>query len=137
MKPLPGSDQALVVRTDFSNDAIWNAIVAAIRQPVDGFYASVDFVDDRAFDGLSVEQLMELGRDAAQSFAIAADRIGMEASEPTLLIVDLLREPGRVFRAIPSQIQSIENNLSIANMDFREFADNVDDDGVFRGFTRP
>jgi hypothetical protein len=28
----------------------------------------------------------------------------------------------------------IENNLSIANMDFEEFAENVDDDGIFRGF---
>jgi len=29
---------------------------------------------------------------------------------------------------------SVENNLSIANMDFSEFADNVDKDGIFRGF---
>ena len=29
---------------------------------------------------------------------------------------------------------SRENNLSIANMDFREFAESVDPDGVFRGF---
>jgi hypothetical protein len=31
-------------------------------------------------------------------------------------------------------VQSIENNLSIANMDFAEFADSVNEDGVFRGF---
>jgi uncharacterized protein DUF6924 len=28
----------------------------------------------------------------------------------------------------------VENNLSLANMDFEEFADSVDADGVFRGF---
>ena len=28
----------------------------------------------------------------------------------------------------------MENNLSLFNMDFFEFADAVDDDGVFRGF---
>jgi hypothetical protein len=28
----------------------------------------------------------------------------------------------------------VENNLSLANMDFHEFADNVGADGVFRGF---
>jgi hypothetical protein len=28
----------------------------------------------------------------------------------------------------------IENNLSLANMDFEEFAEAVDPDGVFRGF---
>ncbi|HLF89873.1 MAG TPA: hypothetical protein VI451_13065 [Anaerolineales bacterium] len=46
----------------------------------------------------------------------------------------MYEEYGREFRAIPSQIQGIENNLSIANMDFEEFADSVDEDGVFRGF---
>jgi hypothetical protein len=40
----------------------------------------------------------------------------------------------KTFRAIPSTIQSIENNLSIANMDFEEFAHSVDVDGVFRSF---
>jgi hypothetical protein len=48
--------------------------------------------------------------------------------------MDLCNRRGRTFRAIPSQIQGIENNLSIANMDFYEFADWVDEDGVFRGF---
>jgi hypothetical protein len=51
-----------------------------------------------------------------------------------LLVIDLQGEPGREFRAIPSQIQAIENNLSIANMGFEEFAEAVDASGVFRGF---
>jgi len=29
---------------------------------------------------------------------------------------------------------SVENNLSISNMDFSDFADSADADGVFRGF---
>lgn len=41
---------------------------------------------------------------------------------------------GRTFRIIPSEMWGIENNLSIANMDFRDFADSADADGVFRGF---
>ena len=137
MKPLPDSDQSLLVRTDFSSDVAWNALVATIRQPVDGFFAYVDLVDDADFDGLTVEQLVELGRDAARSFAIVADTTTMEASEHPLLIVDLMEEPGRTFRAVPKQIQSIENNLSITNMDFREFADAADADGVYRGFRPP
>jgi hypothetical protein len=35
---------------------------------------------------------------------------------------------------VPAQIQGIENNLSIANMDFDDFAGAVDSGGVFRGF---
>lgn len=34
----------------------------------------------------------------------------------------------------PLSLWGIENNLSIANMDFDEFADAVDEDGVFRDF---
>jgi hypothetical protein len=58
----------------------------------------------------------------------------MGQGEHLLLVVDLYAERGREFRAEPSQIQGIENNLSIANMDFAEFADNCDPEGVFRGF---
>ena len=134
MKRLPRSDQALVIRTDFSDDAAWNTVVAAIQQPVEGFFAYVDFVDDAAFSGLTVEQLVALRDDLSKSYAIVADAVTMSGVEHPLLIVDLIEELGRTFRAVPSAIQSIENNLSIANMDFWEFADNVDADGVFRAF---
>ena len=63
-----------------------------------------------------------------------ADRTTFEYPEHPLLVVDLLGEPGRAFRALPEQVQSIENNLSLANMDFEDFADSVGDDGIFRGF---
>jgi hypothetical protein len=32
-----------------------------------------------------------------------------------------------------AQFWSIDNNLSLGNMDYQEFADAADDDGVFRG----
>jgi hypothetical protein len=41
---------------------------------------------------------------------------------------------GRTFRSIPSEVEPIVANLSIANMDFGEFADSADPDGIFRGF---
>lgn len=37
VKPLPKSDQALVLRTDFSDEAAWHAIRSAIEAPVRGF----------------------------------------------------------------------------------------------------
>ena len=77
---------------------------------------------------------MALRDGLSKSYVIVADAVTMGAPEPSLLVVDLFEEPGRTFRAVPSAIQSIENNLSIANMDFWEFADNVDADGVFRDF---
>ena len=60
--------------------------------------------------------------------------MAMTHAEHLLLVLDLLAVPGRTFRAPPSQIQSIENNLSLPNMDFEEFAEATDEEGVFRGF---
>lgn len=42
--------------------------------------------------------------------------------------------PEQMFRVIPSELWSVENNLSLANMDFDEFAGAAHADGVFRGF---
>lgn len=41
---------------------------------------------------------------------------------------------GATFRVVPSEMWSVQNNLTISNMDWEEFADNVDAGGVFRGF---
>ena len=54
--------------------------------------------------------------------------------EPLNCVVDLHAELGRPFRVIPPEMWGVENNLSIANMDFYEFADKAEPDGVFRGF---
>jgi hypothetical protein len=67
-------------------------------------------------------------------FIIVVDRTAISSPEFPLLIIDLYDGPGREFRAVPSQIQSIQNNLSLANMDFEEFGESVDEDGVFHGF---
>ena len=134
VKPLPKSDLSLVLRTDFSSDAAWNELVALLREPVDGFYAYVAFVDDRDFEGATVEQLVEAGCEADRSFVIVADASSMQPGEHSLLVVDLFEEPGSTFRTIPAQLPSVENNLFVANVFFREFTDAADADGVFRRF---
>jgi hypothetical protein len=68
------------------------------------------------------------------SFIVLVDQLAISHPDHPLLIVDLYEESGQEFRAIPSQIQGVENNLSIANLDFEEFAQAVDKDGVLRGF---
>ena len=65
---------------------------------------------------------------------MVVDSIAVHGPDNPILVVGLRRDRGRVFRAIPAAVQSIENNLSISNMDFAEFAGAVDQDGVFRGF---
>ena len=138
MKLIPNTEHALVLRTDFSNQAAWDSICAAIRRPDDvyHFIAYVDFLDDQAYSGINTDQLMELiPKDYNQSFIIVVDETAISHPEHPLLIIDLFEETtGNEFRALPAQIQAIENNLSIGNMDFEEFAEAVDEDGIFRGF---
>ncbi|MGH9424558.1 MAG: DUF6924 domain-containing protein [Thermoanaerobaculia bacterium] len=134
MKRCPETLNAPVLRTDFSDLAAWDAIRKEVMQPVDGFYANVDFIDDPDFADIGNDDLMtRISRGMRHSFIVVADKKSMQG-EHLLLVMDLLREQGRQFRAEPSQIQSIENNLSISNMDFAEFAENCDPEGVFRGF---
>ena len=57
--------------------------------------------------------------------------------DQTVLFVDfneLNEQVGRTFRSIPSEVEPIAASLSLANMDFAEFADNTDPDGLFCGF---
>jgi hypothetical protein len=139
MKHLPQTENPLVLRTDFSNQAAWETIRIAAQKPVGmfGFRANLQFLDEAEYAGLSKDQVLQLiPDDYNHSFIVIADRIAMRHSEHPVLIVDLFERSGREFRAIPSTVQSIENNLSLANMDFEEFAEAVDDDRIFRGFSR-
>src|SRR5436190_13043794 len=58
----------------------------------------------------------------------------IRTQDHSVLVISLYEGSGDQFRAVPSAVQAIENNLSIANMDFEEFAGAVDSSGIFRGF---
>lgn len=118
------------------------------------YLAGITAVDDRGHDGLAPEQLPALlGHDvdpaddgeAAYGYVLLADRRSMSEArtgdELTVVYVDLAADPedertfpGRSFRVVDREIAAIEANLSIANMDFADFADGTEPDGVFRGF---
>src|SRR5688572_27757376 len=126
MKQLPSTESPLVLRTDFSNQAAWEVIRAEIQKPVGilRFRANVQFLDNTDYTDITQEQLLELlPTNYGHTFIIVADQTAVSQPDHPLLIVDLFESFGREFRAIPSQIQSIENNLSIANMDFEDFAE--------------
>jgi hypothetical protein len=127
-----------VVRTEFGHDEGWEAICKVIRAPVpavgDTFYANVQFVEEAELGGLGVAELLaRLPGDYRHPVLFVVDLVAVTAAEYPVLVVDLLDERGRSFRAIPSTIQSVENNLSLFNMRFYEFAERVDADGIFRG----
>jgi hypothetical protein len=139
MKMIPNSDQSLVLRTDFSDEAAWKSLCSLIQEPSGEFkfIAYVDFIDDREYEGLTPEHLLKLvPEDTFHSFVFIVDKVALSDHEHPILVVDLSDQPGRTFRVIPSEAWSIQNNLAIANMGFDEFADNADKDGVFRGFRK-
>jgi uncharacterized protein DUF6924 len=132
---LPATPAALVLRTDFSDDPAWEAVCAASAAATpEGFMAGLSFVSDPAFAGLTVEQVAALTTASFRTFLFIVDHATVTDPEMPLVAVDMHDEPGRWFRVVPGRMSSVENNLSLANMHFREFADGVDPDGVFRGF---
>ena len=135
MKPLPDTEHTLVLRTDYANDAAWKILCREIEKPVGEFRTYVEFLSDREYEGVIPEQLVNLASVRSdRTFMFLVDRVALSDPEHPVLVLDLYENPGSMFRVIPSEIWGVENNLSIANMDFSEFAENADDDGVFRGF---
>jgi hypothetical protein len=135
MKHIPDTHNALVLRTDFSDAAAWEAICAAIQKPHGAFKAFVDFVNDSEYNSIAIEQVLALvPPDSNHTFMFVVDRIALSQADHPILVVDLNEERGCTFRVIPSQMWDVENNLSLAILDFADFADVVDKDGIFRGF---
>lgn len=131
---IPPTDNALLVRTDFSNQTAWKRLITEAQAPGDLFVFNMEIVDDHANNGTTAKQIMTaLPVEYPHSFIVLADKDSMSGPDYPLLVVDVLGEAGRRFRAAASQIASIDNNLSIGNMDFEEFAESVDDTGIFRG----
>jgi hypothetical protein len=147
-----------VIRACFSDDETWELIkkqvAAPQRDPLSGmeFTANVRFIEDRSFVNLPCHEVVRtLPADYPGFLVFVVDAQSSQGNEHSLLVVGFLpqgddpkdfeRKPSQTplediksFRAIPSAIQSIENNLSIANMDFEDFRNAVQQDGIFRGF---
>lgn len=147
-----------LLRADFSDDEAWNRVIAQVTKPTefDGspygpYEPSVTAFDDREFEGATGEMLAVACASHAglHGYVIVADARSMHeaasGAELTVDYVDLSVEDdedadlfqsflGRTFRCAVREFASVEANLAIANMDFHEFADNVQPDGVFRGF---
>jgi hypothetical protein len=147
--PLGG---ALLVRTDFSDDGAWDQVREEAQREYgpDGFQACVEPVSDPAWDGATWETVKAAAPvgEAGPSVLFIADSITLASPEHPILVVDLqdkylsLAEFPEIaehtpFRCIPPALWSVENNLSIANLDWEDFAEDTDDDGVHRGCPLP
>lgn len=136
MKKLPTTSRSLLLRTDFADDQAWFRLCRATRKPnKEGFTAYFNYIDDIAYEGLTIEEIVDTAaKGEARTYICVADHITLTDAEQLILVVDCYDRLGQVFRVTPSEVWSVENNLSIANMDFQEFVSSCDNKGVFRGF---
>ena len=153
--PRPEDLTSTVLRTDFNDDATWSAVQAAIddtagaalREAIAALTPGIDvtdvgppatFASDPRFADVSIQALVDENNAAGDrdqlSHVFLADATSMtNPSSPLLLAVDLIDEPGRTFRVPARNFYDVSINLSIANMDFSDFANAADNSGIFRG----
>jgi hypothetical protein len=77
MKQIPETENALVLRTEFSNQAAWESICLIIREPVSEwhFLANVEFVNDKEYAGITKDQLIGLiPKHYKHTFMIVVDQ---------------------------------------------------------------
>ena len=124
---LPASVHSPLLRTDFTDDEAWGALVAEVGSDW------LTVMADPGHRGLSVSELMALVPDDSRYPVLAvADDVTFSGKEQTLLLVDLRDEPGRTFRAVPDAFRSAVANLAIGNQSFEDQLIFLDRFGVYR-----
>ncbi|MGW3788308.1 DUF6924 domain-containing protein [Micromonospora chokoriensis] len=134
--PQPEDLTSLVLRTDFTNDTAWASVKAALHTWKGG--DSTTFASDPTYAGVSLQELVDADNAASSddklTYLFLADATTMADAERPLLVLDLADQPGRTFRVPPRWYADVSTNLTIANMDFSEFAEAIDESGTYRGF---
>ncbi|MDJ0395854.1 hypothetical protein QMK17_21280 [Rhodococcus sp. G-MC3] len=136
--------ESLLLRTDFTDENAWRTIAVTAMAPVPqgsdmDFAANITCIDNRVYDGLTVDGVLNLMGEPPPYYIFLVDAETVRNPEMPIVTVytgpdDPERPRGRTFRVIPTEMWSVENNLSLANMDFEDFADSTGEDGIFRGF---
>ncbi|MFG2988410.1 DUF6924 domain-containing protein [Streptomyces sp. NPDC048257] len=145
---------ALIIRTDYDDEAAWRAMVAEASRPWGSggeYEADVHLVDDPAWAAATPEAVLTALRpDEELSVVFVADSTTMQSAHHALLALNLRHEdedldpmyyqelidspPAREFRTAPAAVHDVHANLSIGNMDFEEFAEEAlaDPEGILR-----
>ena len=146
----------LVVRTHFGDDKAWQAVLALAAESWgdeddaedEGFESTTYPVDDPTLAGVAVDALRDTlaSIDEYLSVVFVADEETMRHPQHPLLAVNLDDEPnfldeegsafGRQFRIVPRQASGVHVNLTLANMDYTDWAQTAKEtpDGVFVDF---
>ena len=133
--PLPNGGSALLIRTEFSDSTAWKvAVDAATRASPDGFVANLTVVSDPAWASVSAKDVLAAhAGDKERVVAFVFDAAAASDVKHSLLCINLASKKVRTMRVLPSEVWSVENNLSLGNMEWSDFAGALKG-GVFLGF---
>ncbi|MFB9840038.1 DUF6924 domain-containing protein, partial [Actinoallomurus acaciae] len=124
---LPETDHSPLLRTDFTDDDAWQALLDEIGDDW------VTVVEDPGHQSLAVPALLALVPDGSRyPVLVVADEVTFSSAERSLLLIDVSEEPGRTFRAVPDAYRSAIANLSIQNQSFDDYLRSAGDSGVYR-----
>jgi hypothetical protein len=151
-----GEFAALVVRTDFTDEAAWRELIEGLEVSAtdDNPADSCRVLNAPELHGASTDKILSSLMRAVEvrnriSVISVADSIMSAKEHHALLAVatatrevlgnsfyESMVEFGREFRTVPAGVHEINTNLALANMDFEEFASfaGQDPEGVFRSF---
>jgi hypothetical protein len=149
-------DRPFVVRTDFSDEKAWKRVEKEIsevppdlRQWMEVMIAMnqangtgggnkedalkfVHIVDNQKYAKQTMGELLkEMPRAWDNACLFVVDDRTISEPDHSVLVIELPAGK-RTFRAVPSEVGAIASNLSVSNMDWEDFAENVDKDGVLR-----
>lgn len=144
----------LVIRTDFSDDDSWNAVVGELHRPWGPggeFAAAVQLVDAPAWSGATADEVLAAVVDEDLIVVFLADRGTMKSPARALLALstvwedvsgldpvyyqELIELPdAREFRALPAAAHGVQVDLALGNVDFAEYvgAASAEPDQVLR-----
>jgi hypothetical protein len=137
MKVLPQVDSPLLVRTDFSDETAWQALLAVVTTAsAAGARANTHIVDDPAYTDLTAAQVVEQApAGPLGELLVVADKTAVTAPDMPLLVIYRPGTPDHEgLRVVAAQLATVENGVTGAGRDWDEIADAADDEGVFRGF---
>jgi len=159
MKIIPQTPHMPVLRTDFSDDAMWQIVCNAMAKSYHDLTlkygvglsdVTLDFISDPEYSGITPEQVLALItiEDFWHSCIFIVDHTTISESEHPMLAMNLselffedgdedeetYNEQEHTFCLLPSEVAAMEINLTLGNMDFEDFSTSVKTDGIFRGF---
>jgi hypothetical protein len=124
---LPETDFSPFLRTDFTDDEAWQALLDQTGEDW------VTVAADSSHRGLSAHELVALVPETSRyPVLVVADGVTFGSTERSLLLIDVLEEPGRTFRVKLDAFRSVIGNLAIENLSFDDYLTSLGDSDVHR-----